>query len=147
MSKSLQLRLMRVFQDKFLVGVTGIFFNNLDEILLVKHTYRGNWSLPGGYIKTGEHPKEGIEREIKEETGFIVSADRRLKLRTDRDTARLDITYIGEFVGGEFEPSKEVSEAQFFAFEALPQVTKDQLVFIDQARTKRLQAKRPEQVL
>lgn len=137
LAKNAQLRIMRVLQDEFLVGVTGIIFNAKNEILLVKHTYRGNWSLPGGYIKKGEHPKEALEREIKEETELVVSADERMKIRTDRDSARLDITYMGEFIGGEFKPSKEVSEVGFFAFDKLPLLRKDQVVFIDQALKKR----------
>src|SRR5471030_2395942 len=101
LSKNLQLKVMGLIQDKFLVGVTGIIFNDKNEVLLVKHTYRGNsWSLPGGYLKGKEHPKEGLEREIKEETSLIVSADTRMKIRTDRETARLDITYTGLFIGG-----------------------------------------------
>jgi 8-oxo-dGTP pyrophosphatase MutT (NUDIX family) len=110
----------------------------LDEdkrVLLVKHSYRGNggWSLPGGYAKAGEHPKEALEREVKEETGFIVSADERLKIRTDRKTARLDITYMGAFIGGVFVPSKEVNEAKLFKFQNLPVLPSNQLLFIDKA--------------
>lgn len=132
--KHFQLRIMRVIQDAFLVGVTGIIFNAEGEILLVKHTYRGKgWSLPGGYMKAKEHPKEGLEREIFEETHLTVSADERLKIRTDRETARLDITYVGTFIGGEFVPSAEVSEAEFFAFDRLPELSTSQLMLIEQA--------------
>ena len=130
-----QLRIMRVFNDEFLIGVTGVILNDKNEVLLVKHSYRDNdsWSLPGGYIKGGEHPKEGLEREIKEETGLTVSVDERMKIRTDRKTARLDITYKGILIGGEFQPSKEVTEANFFSFNNLPVLPKDQLVFIADA--------------
>ena len=127
----LQLFFMRRLEDEFLVGVTGIFIDDEKKILLVRHTYRGGWSLPGGYIKGKEHPKEGLEREIKEETGLIVSADERLKIRTDRQTARLDITYSGKFIGGVFMPSKEVKDAKLFSFDKLPTIPKDQLIFID----------------
>lgn len=127
--------LMGLINDQFLIGVTGIFFNDKNEILLVKHSYRGGnrWSLPGGYIKKGEHPKEGLEREIDEETGYVVSADERLKIRTDRDNARLDITYVGVFLGGTLKLSKELTAAKFFKFEKLPILPTDQLVFIDKA--------------
>src|SRR5258706_16372600 len=102
--KNIQLKIMGLIQDKFLVGVTGIIFNDKNEILLVKHTYRGNsWSLPGGYLKGKEHPREGLEREIKEETNLTVSADERMKIRTDRETARLDISYSGIFISGKFK--------------------------------------------
>ncbi|MBP7843151.1 NUDIX hydrolase, partial [Candidatus Woesebacteria bacterium] len=61
--KNIQLFAMRRLQDQFLVGVTGIIFNNKNEILLFKHVYRAHsWSLPGGYMKAGEHPREGVER-------------------------------------------------------------------------------------
>jgi 8-oxo-dGTP pyrophosphatase MutT (NUDIX family) len=132
---NLQLFLMRRVNDQFLVGVTGIFFDEDKRVLLVKHSYRGNggWSLPGGYAKAGEHPKEALEREVKEETGFIVSADERLKIRTDRKTARLDITYMGAFIGGIFVPSKEVNEAKLFKFQNLPVLPSNQLLFIDKA--------------
>lgn len=131
---NLQLSFMGLLQDKFLVGVTGIIFNAQDEILLVHHTYRHiPWSLPGGYIKGREHPKEGLEREIMEETGFIVSVDSRLKIQTDRDSPRLDICYVGEFISGDFKPNHEVTEAAFFAFDQLPLIMKKQLLMIHKA--------------
>ncbi len=131
---NLQLFVMRRINDQFLIGVTGIFFDDKNRILLVKHSYRGNgWSLPGGYAKAGEHPKEALEREVKEETGFEVSADERLKIRTDRESARLDITYIGKFLGGVYSPSKEITDANLFRFERLPVLPEDQLMFIDKA--------------
>ena len=125
---------MRIFQDKFLVGVTGIIFNDKKEILLFKHRYRAHsWSLPGGYLKSGEHPKEGLEREIKEESGLVVSVDQSLKTRTDRDSSRLDICYTGVLIGGEFVPTHEVSEFGFFAQDNLPLLRSNQVFLIDSA--------------
>jgi len=124
---------MRFFQDKFLVGVTGIILNDKKEVLLFKHTYRSHsWSLPGGYLKAGEHPREALEREIKEESGLVVSIDESLKTRTDRETARLDLCYTGVLIGGEFEPTHEVSEYGFFALDKLPLLRKNQLFLIDE---------------
>lgn len=134
LSKDFQLMVMRRMNDQFLVGVTGIIVNEKDQILLFFHTYRTNqWSLPGGYLKAKEHPKEGLEREVKEESGFIISADKRIRIRTDRDTARLDIVYFGKFIGGTFTPSAEVTKAEFFSFEDLPLITRDQLILIQEA--------------
>lgn len=130
----LQLFIMRFIQDEFLVGVTGIFFDDEDRILLFKHTYRGGWSLPGGYIKGKEHPKEGLEREVAEESDLIVNVDEQLNIRTDRNQPRIEIVYLGTFIGGDFKPSKEVKKAKVFPFEKLPRLTKDQLIFIDRAR-------------
>lgn len=133
LSKNIQLFLMRFSQDVFLVGVTGIILNENKEILLFKHTYRSHsWSLPGGYLKAGEHPREGLEREIKEESGFVVSVDENLKTRTDRDSARLDLCYTGVLIGGEFVPTHEVSEYGFFSMDKLPLLRQNQVFLIDE---------------
>lgn len=145
--KVLQLLIMRVFQDQFLVGVTGIIFNPKNEVLLFKHTYRQTrWSLPGGYIKSKEHPFEALEREILEESGLVVSAEEQLKIRTDRETSRLDVTVRGIYIGGEFKPTHEVSEFGFFAFENLPQISRIQLLLIESSldRNKPLINENPE---
>lgn len=132
--KGLQLFIMRLFQNQFLVGVVGVIFNEKNEILLFKHTYRQHsWSLPGGYMKAGEHPAESLEREIKEESGFVVSADDQLKTRTDRDGARLEMCYIGLFIGGEFTPSHEVSEYGFFPIDKMPLLRSNQVFLIEEA--------------
>lgn len=133
--KNLQLLVMRMKEDEFLIGVAGVIFNKKNEILLFHHTYRdGNgWNIPAGYLKSKEHPKEGLEREIFEESGLTVCVEERLNIRTDRETARLEIAYTGSFIGGEFTPSSEVSEAKFFLFEDLPRVPKATLIYIQKA--------------
>ena len=132
--KGVQLFFMRFFQNQFLVGVTGIIFNEKREILLFKHTYRQHsWSLPGGYLKSGEHPAEALEREIKEESNLVVSVDESLKTRTDRTSSRLDMCYIGVFIGGEFTPSQEVSAYGFFSQDKKTLLRSNQVFLIDKA--------------
>lgn len=132
--KGVQLFFMRLFQNQFLVGVTGVIFNDKDEILLFKHTYRQHaWSLPGGYMKSGEHPAEAVEREIMEESHLVVSVDEALNTRTDRTGSRLDMCYIGVFIGGEFSPSHEVSGYGFFSQDSMPLLRSNQVFLIERA--------------
>lgn len=130
--KGAQIAIMRVTQDEFLIGVTGVILNQNNEVLVCKHTYRKGhaWSLPGGYLKGKEHPKEGLAREIEEETGFIVRIEEQFNLKTDRETARIDISLIGKLIGGKFRESHEVSEADFFPRDKLPLISRSQLVLI-----------------
>lgn len=137
--KQVQIAIMRVIQDEFLIGVTGVILNKDNEILVCNHTYRDGerWSLPGGYIKKKEHPREGLAREIEEEMGFSVGVDEEYRIRTDRETARLDISLIGHYICGEFRSSNEVSEAGFFSFANLPLLQKEQHILIQEILNKK----------
>lgn len=90
-------------------------------------------------MKAGEHPREALEREIKEESHLVVSIDDSLKTRTDRDTARLDMCYTGVLIGGDFVPSHEVVEYGFFSQDTLPLLRKNQVFLIDEALKQRQQ--------
>lgn len=134
LAKSAQMRVLRVVNDEFLVGVTGVIFNKNDEVLIVKHSYRRvPWSLPGGFLKGKEHPKKGLEREILEETNFKVRVDRLIKTQHDTDTAKIDLCYAGKYKKGVFKKSAEVIDYGFFSRENLPPLIKDQYKQIDLA--------------
>jgi hypothetical protein len=49
--------------------VSKIMLYNQDRVLLLRKT-NGKWHLPGGHVKNNETPAEGLERELKEETGI-----------------------------------------------------------------------------
>ena len=40
-----------------------------NQLLLVKQSYRPHMTLPGGFIRRGEHPRDAAVREIAEELG------------------------------------------------------------------------------
>lgn len=46
-----------------------------DKILLV-HENNGTWSLPGGWCDVDQSVASNIEKEVKEETGFTVNAEK-----------------------------------------------------------------------
>ncbi|MBI2617573.1 NUDIX domain-containing protein [Candidatus Gottesmanbacteria bacterium] len=136
--KDTQISLMRLLQNQFLIGVTGLIFNESDQVLLFKHTYRQTpWGLPGGYLKAKEHPISGLEREVEEESGLIISVEERLKIKLDKDLSYLDICYIGTFIGGEFKPSDEVSKYGLFSLHTMPLLPKNQLHLIMEALKQR----------
>lgn len=137
MSKRLLLRIWRwlplpargrwgltwLLMPKFVVGVLAVIFDDEGRVLLLKHTYRPEypWGLPGGWLKAGEGAAGGIERELLEETGFVVRAGHPLMVGGDGRRPRLDLVFSCEYRSGTFRPSAEVSEARFFEPSALPE--------------------------
>jgi ADP-ribose pyrophosphatase len=60
------------------VAVGGLIINQ-DRVLLVKRKNppsQGLWALPGGRVEWGETMVQAVEREVLEETGIVVKAER-----------------------------------------------------------------------
>jgi ADP-ribose pyrophosphatase YjhB (NUDIX family) len=97
------------------------------RILMVKERSDGGWTLPGGWADVGDSPRQAVEREALEESGFEVRA---VKLAAVYDRNRHGHTphlfhiwklfFLCELVGGAAKPSIETEAVDFFAPDALP---------------------------
>jgi ADP-ribose pyrophosphatase YjhB (NUDIX family) len=59
---------------------------NDGELLLVKNSYRYEYTLPGGYVRSGESVEEAGARELEEECGIVVPvSDIRLAYNGTKD--------------------------------------------------------------
>jgi len=110
------------------VGVGAIVFNERDEILLIRRPDSGRWLYPTGWLDVGDSPAQTAVKEVKEETGFLVEADRLLvvfdgKLRNYRlPFHMISVMVYCRLVGGELRPHPlETSGVGFFPYERLPQ--------------------------
>ncbi len=57
------------------------------KILIIKRTskedcFKGQWDIPGGGIKFGEDPIEGLKREVKEEAGIDICVIKPIRIWT-----------------------------------------------------------------
>ena len=108
------------------VDVRGVVFRD-DRILLVREAEDGLWSLPGGWADAGESPREAIEKEIREESGFETEAVKLLAV-LDRDRHGVPpllwpvykIFIRCEIEGGEAAESIETTGVGFFREDELP---------------------------
>ena len=109
------------------VDLRGVVFCG-DELLLVQERSDGRWTLPGGWADVEESPREGVEREVREESGFEVRATRLLAVY-DRQKQGYrppfpfhvyKLFIACALVGGEAAPSAETAAVGFFREDALP---------------------------
>ena len=100
------------------------------EVLLVRERADGRWSLPGGWADVGWAPSAMVEREVAEESGFVVRA-RRLLALWDRSRHNpgphphsvYKVAVACDLLGGSARSSIETLAAGWFPPDALPELS------------------------
>lgn len=114
----------REFPATPLVGVGAVVVDDTGRVLLIRRgtePRKGEWSIPGGLIELGESLREGVQREITEETGLFVTPeaivdviDRIYRVSGDIDAPvryhYVVVDYWCRVIGGELSPSSDASE-------------------------------------
>ena len=89
----------------------------------VNEPFRGDWSLPGGFMDAGENPVQAALRECLEETGLVVQVREVLDVIGGAEHSRgadVLIVYTAEVSGGELRAGDDADQAAFFAPDELP---------------------------
>ncbi|MDR3269637.1 MAG: NUDIX hydrolase [Tannerella sp.] len=117
------------------VDIRAVVFNAKGEVLLVRETMDGRWSMPGGWADVGYTPKEVAVKETKEETGLDVRAVRLLAVMDKRCHPHpVSPFYIYKFfilcelLGGVFTETFDILDKGFFALDALPPLSLDRIL-------------------
>jgi 8-oxo-dGTP diphosphatase len=122
-----------IVRPHYQVAVGGMIFNKQGQLLLCEHTYRRlhPWGLPGGDLKPGEDPAEGVRREIQEETGLEVQNVRLILAESSREIHQVALTFLCTEVSGAFIPNEEVSAIHYFDTDKLPEFFHEHRVTIE----------------
>ena len=114
------------------MDVRGAVFRD-GKILLVREAADGRWALPGGWADVGDAPSEAVEREIREESGYVAKAVKLLALedRKRRHPPSLNAVYkaafLCELVGGEARTSAETTAVGWYGEDELPPLSESRV--------------------
>lgn len=135
----------RSYPARPILGVGALIFDG-DRILLVERgnePLKGQWSLPGGAVETGEPLADAIRREVREETGFEIDPVEVAEIferitpdsggRTKYHYVLID--YLCRITGGELKAGDDASAVRWFSKGELQllHITKGTLPVIERA--------------
>ncbi|MEE9188400.1 MAG: NUDIX hydrolase N-terminal domain-containing protein [Anaerolineales bacterium] len=126
-----QAELVEIFNDQIgyatpRIDVRGAVFQS-GKLLLVCERADGGWTMPGGWADVGDVPSTAVEREVLEEAGFEVSAQRVIGVYDANRTGPLEvfhafkIVFLCDILGGEPRTSNETSQVGFFSRDDIPE--------------------------
>ena len=108
----------------------GVISKN-NSILFVREKDDGNWSLPGGMVDQNETPSQSVEREVQEETGYYVKAEKLLAIM-DRDShshypphpfSVFKLFIRCKIIGGSPKKSLETDDVGYFEESDIPELS------------------------
>lgn len=107
-----------------IVTVSGLFYNERHQILLVKVPRRG-WELPGGQVEQGEDLIEALLREVIEESSCVVDVETLAGIYTNpASPEKVMFMFVGKHIDGEAKANDESTDAGWFTVkEAFKMVT------------------------
>ena len=119
--------------------VDGVIIDK-NRILLIKRgnePFKGNWSLPGGFVEYGETVENAVVREILEETNLSSEVKELIGVYSepDRDPRghTITIAFLLHINKGEVKSGDDAADAKFFELKQLPALSFDHKKIIDDA--------------
>lgn len=117
------------------VDVRGVVFQG-DRVLLVgENADGGRWTLPGGWADVNETPRAAVEREVREESGFEVRAEKLLAVYDRHKQGHspafpftvYKLFFQCRILSGTPTLSHEIGAVDFFSRDALPQLSRSRV--------------------
>jgi 8-oxo-dGTP diphosphatase len=120
---------IRCFTPSYTVGAVLALQRGDGAVLLVEQRHSPGWALPGGLLRRGETPDDGLLREVEEEVGIMLDPGTLplpVAVLAPR-VRRVDVVYVS--AGGDLvDPRRgsdrdEVTGVGWFRLDALPEVS------------------------
>jgi ADP-ribose pyrophosphatase YjhB (NUDIX family) len=115
------------------VDIRGVVIED-EKILMIKEEQDGKWSLPGGWADINYSPAEIVCKEIAEEAGIQVIAERLLAISDKNKHPHppdpyhaYKLFFLCKKTGGEIKTGMETLDVGFFAENDLPELSEGRI--------------------
>ena len=120
-------QVIRRIAPGFTVGAMCFIERDDGALLLVQLSYRQRWGVPGGLLKRGEEPTDGVRREVLEEVGLQITLIGEPAVVVDAEARRVDLVFRARVARGdspdEAKPgSPEIERIGWFPAAQLPEL-------------------------
>ncbi|MCB1005502.1 MAG: NUDIX domain-containing protein [Acidimicrobiales bacterium] len=118
---------VRTIAPSYTVGAMCIIERHDGAVLLIRHSYRSRWGVPGGLLNRREEPNVAARREVREEVGLAVDLLGEPAVVVDAVPQRVDLVYRARLAPGagtdDIRPvSPEIAEVRWFPPDELPEL-------------------------
>ncbi|MDX9928781.1 MAG: NUDIX hydrolase N-terminal domain-containing protein [Bacteroidales bacterium] len=117
------------------IDVRGLVVNETGHILMVRESVDGKWTLPGGWADIGSTPSESVVKEVKEESGLDVTAERLLAIYDKRCHPHppspyyiYKLVFLCRMKGGDLKPGFDILDVGWFRTDKLPELSTDRIL-------------------
>ncbi|WP_369696482.1 NUDIX hydrolase [Nocardiopsis sp. YSL2] len=97
--------------------MTGIVFNEDGHVLAIQRQDDDRWVPPGGVLELHEDPRDGVVREVFEETGVQVKPGRLIGVYKNMPLGVVSMAILCEVESGEPTASEEAKVARWISVE------------------------------
>src|SRR5690625_2191305 len=98
-------------------SVTGVVFNDDGHALALEREDDGRWVPPGGVLERHEDPRDGVVREVFEETGVKVKPGRLVGIYKNMPLGVVSMAITCSVESGEPRSSDEARVARWISVE------------------------------
>lgn len=88
-----RLAVVHTLAPSYSVGAICIVERDDGHVLLVRHSYRDRWGLPGGLLRRGEQPTDCARREAREECDVDIEVVGEPAVVVDPEPRRVDVIF------------------------------------------------------
>jgi 8-oxo-dGTP pyrophosphatase MutT (NUDIX family) len=129
--------LVRLATPSYTVGAVLVLRRPDGSVLLVDQRHTGGWALPGGLLKRGEQPVEGLVREVSEEVRILLDPHELPPARAlvDPQAHRVDLVFVLDTQDDRDAHQGDPAEVRRIGwFSDLPDVTEPTRAVLEAAR-------------